>query len=825
MTKTEKRRKPAKYLLYQCLLLVAIVSLGLILRLYHLQFYIENGGEDAMWYIHAGVKYSNGNWLTPTVTYKGPFLTALLSLFFGVFGSTYITAKFVSLLAGSLLPISTFLLGSELFGKKAGFLGAFIVSINPLLIFYHGLVYREIVFSFIWTTSIYLTMRGFKGNILYAIIGGVLFALSSATIELGIFAGIGLILFFFFERIKSGKKASKFEYKNLDMFFLGAFITLVPFILKNQLAYKQPFIQWTESLDFLRAYLPFSESVPMILYVGFMALSIPYILAFRVSHVYSRSKRARVRNKLNHFLVSSVGNHYKAIKICLAVLLPTAVAVVLIYEFYKGFGPVARSLLGLVKLSEALASPEALGFLLVISAIVVVYTLRSSRDVVLVTLAFVFSAIGLAYGITTHYITTANLEFNEILPYHPRSPLDNSFRYISSYVPFLAIFASYGVLLIEERLTRKLSGLTWNGVHKTRMLRITIFCALISAILVQFVYADVLLRVKTQRDFDSLQAKYEPVVIWLSNQGSPVIYSFNNMLDGAYGEDRVVLLTRESLMDIARRASDENITFIVSDVFGAYSDAQLALFLGGLDDNPSYIRLDRFTLAKSYKGWPSVQIFEISKVALSQMALVVQHESWGQEWVSFLSESYLVDSITDAEDFTTYLSEDYKLIVLTELKRTLTSNEMNILRQRVASGTILIVNGLSPAYMDLENSGDWIGAANFVEAPRDAKWSIRFTESATNVTTDIDTSSDYALYTSSPYSSPTGLTGIKTDVVVYATRRDDGAAVIFAKPYGNGTVIFSGVRPGYAPSAKDYGIYIKFIEALLERADDKTLFP
>ncbi|UCE29538.1 MAG: hypothetical protein JSV85_02105 [Candidatus Bathyarchaeota archaeon] len=532
-----------------------------------------------------------------------------------------------------------------------------------------------------------------------------------------------------------------------------------------------------------------------------------------------------MRNRLNRFLVSTIGHHYKALKICVATLFPTLVAAVLFYEFYKGFGPVARSLLGLVKLSEALVFPEALGFLLIISILAVAYTLRASSDVTLVTLAFVFSAIGLTWGITTHYITTANLEFNEILPHYPWSPLDNSFRYVSSYIPFLAIFASYGIILIAERWPRKLNGPTWNKARKTRVLRTTLLCALISALVLQFVYADVLLRAKAQRDSDSLQTRYADVVNWLSKQGSPILFSFNTMLEGAYGEDKVVLLTHESLMDIARRASNENVTFVVSDVFGVYSDAQLALFFGGLDENPSYVRLNRFSLAKSYKGWPSVQIFAISEVELGSTALVIQHENWGQEWVSFLSESYMVDSITDAEDLTAYLSGDHKLIVVTELLRTLASNEMDILRQRVSSGAILLVNGLSPAYMDLKNSGDWIGAANFIEAPRDAKWSTKFTESATNVTTAIDTSSGYALYTSSPYSSPTGLTGIKTDVVVYATRLEDGAAVIFAKPYENGTVIFSGVRPSYAPSAKDYGTYIEFIEALLERANDKTLFP
>ena len=74
---------------------------------------------------------------------------------------------------------------------------------------------------------------------------------------------------------------------------------------------------------------------------------------------------------------------------------------------------------------------------------------------------------------------------------------------------------------------------------------------------------------------------------------------------------------------------------------------------------------------------------------------------------------------------------------------------------------------------NLKTNGYWVGATNFAEAPKDAKWNIRFTESAMNITTEIDIDKNYALYTSSLYPSPTGLTEIGTDVVVYATRVED----------------------------------------------------
>lgn len=822
MVRSRKRKAIFyKSLLHELLILALIVILGLSLRLFHLQFYLDNGGLDAMGYTQAGVKYSNGDWLTPSATFKGPFLTLLLALDMRVFGSTFMVAKLVSLIAGTFLPVIAFLLGSELFGKKTGFLSALFVSINPLLIFYHGLVYREILFSLVWTTCIYFALRGFKGNTLYAIIGGVFFAFSSVTIELGIFTGIGFVLYFLYQKFLGSKRTRKVVYKNLDIFFLSAFITLIPFIAKNYYAYKEPFIQWRH-LGALIPLIPSAAHTLMSIYLGLMALSIPYVLVFKVF-------RVRFRRRRRHSMSKSMNRHAKTIKISLVAFSIPVAAFMIVYEIFKGPSPVAKAALGLIKLLEVLAFPESMGFLLILSIFALIYVVRSSNDVALILSALLFSAAGLTWGITTHYGYWVQLRFDEILAYLPYTPLDNAFRYVSSYIPLLTIFASYGILLLAEKSVLKMRGHARiskkKNTKRTRLLRNAIVLILTLIVVFQFIYADLLLVEKAQRDSYTLEKRYGRAVEWLSSQGSPMIYSFNPMLKEQYGQDRVVLLNDESLREVARRASVEKIDFIVSDIFGAYSDAQLALFYGGYYEDQSRVGFNRFQLVKSYKSWPKVQIFKITEVEVNQTALVVQHKDWGQAWISFLSEGYLVDAVSDEDDLTSHFSGDYRLIVLAEIKRILTDVELDILREKVATGVTLIVNGLSPAYMNMDANGFWIGAANFVEAPKDAKWNIRFTESALSISNEIELDKSYALYTSSLYSSPTGLTGIEEEVVVYASRVEDGAVAIYAKPYVDGVVIFSGVRPSYATAAEHYGTYIDFVEGLLEKADDRTLFP
>jgi len=523
-------------------------------------------------------------------------------------------------------------------------------------------------------------------------------------------------------------------------------------------------------------------------------------------------------------------NRYaKTTKISLIVFSIPVAAFVIVYEIFKGPSPVAKAALGLIKLLEVLAFPESMGFLLILSIFALIFIVRSSNDVALILSALLFSAAGLTWGIITHWGYWIPLRFDEILAYLPYTPLDNAFRYVSSYIPLLTIFASYGILLLAEKSVLKICGHARishrKNAKKTRLLRTAIVLILILIVVFQFMCADLLLVEKAQRDSYSLEKRYSGAVEWLSSQGSPIIYSFNPMLKEQYGQDRVVLLNDESFEEVARRASAEKIYFIVSDIFGTYSDAQLALFYGGYYEDQSLVGFNRFQLVKSFKSWPRVQIFKITEVEVNQTALVVQHKDWGQAWVSFLSEGYLVDAVSDEDDLASQFSGDYRLIVLAEIKRVLTDVELDILRQKVTTGVTLIVNGLSPAYMNLEDNGYWIGARDFVEAPKDAKWNLRYTKSALSISSEIKLNKSYALYTSSLYSSPTGLTGIEEEVVVYASRVEDGAVAIYAKPCVEGVVIFSGVRPLYATAAEHYGTYIDFVESLLEKANDRTLFP
>ncbi|MFX0196734.1 MAG: ArnT family glycosyltransferase [Candidatus Hodarchaeota archaeon] len=846
------KSRTKRILSYEFLVLSLIIVLGFALRFYHLPFYLSSSSADSVGYSYSALIYSRGEWVSRDATPKGFLSVLLMALFYNILGPTLLAGQLVSFLFGGLLPVITFFVGSELFDKKAGLLGAFVVSINPLLILYSCLVFREMVFSFTWMCSIYFALRGFKGNVFYSILGGIFFALSSMTIEIGIFGGIGFILYFLIQKTFKNKGRMG-ECKNLDVFLCSAFLTLVPLFVKDYIAWGDPFFSWT--LEELYA-------GPIRAYISLIGLSVPYTVLSRVFFRHTR--------------LPSIDRYSNIIKASLVGF--AIIALVLVVSYFSGLFSGTLALLaaetftGFVKFVEYLAFPEALGlFLILFSLVGIVYGLKS-RDTYTLTffvlIVFLFSYAVRAAVLSENFRYWGGYSLYELLTWggilkRVFWPFHVIFRYFTPFIPLFSIFAGYGILFFSNKISGKVNGNPNNGlaieknaysrkkqkkrINKNQIFKMGLISVMSLVILFQYFYAGTDLFARAD-SHDSYQNPTRPanvedwrwmseggegtsIIDWLHSQGSPVIYSFNSLFKKQYGEDKVILLGgNENLLDIAVKARQDGVEFIVSDAYGVYSDAQYALFRAGLQKSePRFAGqpVGYYELVRSYLHWHMAQIFRISLP--ERTALVIQgDEGTGAPWVQLLSSqsfSYMVQIVDDEERLTDYLTIDYDLIVLAEIRHNLENDELSILREKVETGTILIMNGVSPAYMNLEENNYWLGAQNFVEAPRDAKWNITFTEDALNVLTEINLDKNYALYSQNLYSSPTGCTGIEADVVVYAERVDDGAIAIFAKPYYNGVVIFSGVRHLHASKANDYGLYINFIENLLEKASNKTLIP
>lgn len=173
-------------------------------------------------------------------------------------------------------------------------------------------------------------------------------------------------------------------------------------------------------------------------------------------------------------------------------------------------------------------------------------------------------------------------------------------------------------------------------------------------------------------------------------------------------------------------------------------------------------------------------------------------------------------------DHTTILSKvdllEFDLDLFVDMKRPLDDAERLYLKESISNGATVVVSGLSPYWIaggttDLTSISKWFGATVFSEAPHEARWKVKFTKRAAEVTRDLDLSGEYAFYTSFDWSTPTA-TLAQSESVVYAYRVNDEAATIFSHEFGNGTVAFNGVRFGF--DSPDADVSQRFLQTLIQ---------
>jgi hypothetical protein len=188
-------------------------------------------------------------------------------------------------------------------------------------------------------------------------------------------------------------------------------------------------------------------------------------------------------------------------------------------------------------------------------------------------------------------------------------------------------------------------------------------------------------------------------------------------------------------------------------------------------------------------------------------------------WISILSS--LRASVRIFDETTAISSSSlsgFDIILFIDFGRPLGDFERQIIEESVEKGLVVIPIGLSPYYLaggsyDLTSISSWFGATHFSEAPKEARWKVKFTENATDILKNIDLDYEYEFYTSWDWSTPTGCT-VSPNSVIYAYRVDDQAGAIFSHKYGNGTSIFNGARYGY--NSEDAETWKMFLQALVQ---------
>ncbi|UCG37081.1 MAG: glycosyltransferase family 39 protein [Candidatus Bathyarchaeota archaeon] len=203
-----------------------------------------------------------------------------------------------------------------------------------------------------------------------------------------------------------------------------------------------------------------------------------------------------------------------------------------------------------------------------------------------------------------------------------------------------------------------------------------------------------------------------------------------------------------------------------------------------------------------------------SKAAIfTNLELSHSYISWWETTLHLAGTS--ITKFDDAIRISSVNLSDFNLVVFVDIKRPLDDEERYYLQARIDGGLTVMVSGLSPYWLaggmtDLTSISAWFGATAFSEAPVKEKWGTRFTTAATEIMEDLDINREYAFYTESDWSTPTA-TIAKPESTIYAYR-EDGKATLFTSNFGNGTVIFNGVRYGFW--SPDADIFQQFFQEL-----------
>lgn len=201
-------------------------------------------------------------------------------------------------------------------------------------------------------------------------------------------------------------------------------------------------------------------------------------------------------------------------------------------------------------------------------------------------------------------------------------------------------------------------------------------------------------------------------------------------------------------------------------------------------------------------------------------AAIFGHLEWDAQvpWQTILTS---LNGSTRTFDDTTIVSDvnlsEFDVVVFADFSRSIDDAERLYLEESIQNGLVAIVSGLSPEKLaggttNLTRISTWFGATFHTEAPKEARWKVKFTENATEIMSGLDLDHEYAFYKDSDWSTPIGAL-VEPESVVYAYRVNDSAPTIFVHEFGQGTSLFVGPRFGFASIDKE--VFESFIQSLI----------
>lgn len=182
--------------------------------------------------------------------YRPPVFHLTIAGFLSLFGSNEGIIRFLPPFITFLTGIAVFLLGKELYNKKAGFIASIIVVTIPSFVTYSVLIYTDVLVTFFLTLFFLFFIKSIKKeNKVYLILTGIFGALTYMTKTTGLTVYIFVFLVFFYEIITKRKFRSIL--KRYSVLFLFLFLVPSAYLLRNLYYYGIPICDLPISVEFL----------------------------------------------------------------------------------------------------------------------------------------------------------------------------------------------------------------------------------------------------------------------------------------------------------------------------------------------------------------------------------------------------------------------------------------------------------------------------------------------------------------------------------------------------------------------------------------------
>ncbi|MBI2653334.1 glycosyltransferase family 39 protein [Candidatus Woesearchaeota archaeon] len=143
-----------------------------------------------------------------------------------------LSGRILEIIFGGLCVYLAYLIGKEIFNEKAALLASLFLSMSPTFFFFNGIMLTEIVSTSFSLLGIYYFVKE-KHFASGAFLG---IAFMTRFLQLFVFVGLLFVLFYF-------------DRKNLKKIIIGFLITILPFLILNQILYNNPLFPFMQQIN------------------------------------------------------------------------------------------------------------------------------------------------------------------------------------------------------------------------------------------------------------------------------------------------------------------------------------------------------------------------------------------------------------------------------------------------------------------------------------------------------------------------------------------------------------------------------------------------